>query len=561
MAKPAHPPSPGNPEPRPFLRTVFRAGFRAIDRRVFLSTALLFLTFEPLHFWPLAVVALIPWFDFLAESETPKIAIKQSFWLCFLFSGVTFSWVAYVIHQFGAIPWVLALLLFVLFAAIGQPQFYLGALPLRFLLRRLRTASSATIVLAYGVLLALFYAGLDWTLPKMFVDTLGHSLVYARTLRQAADIGGPAFLTFLLLLPNIAIYVAWDRFRNRGEPAIWGAIKVVLPLVLFAAVALVAADRYGRFRVAQVADRVAHPRRTLQAAAIQANIGDIEKLASEGGYREAAERVLRTYYDMSDDALKLTPKPEVLLWPETAYPSTFRSPETSDDFARDKEVESYVATRKIPLAFGGYDRDMRGRSYNAVFYLNPDGTDVRYAKTILIPFGEYIPGAELFPGIKRLFPMVGFFGAGPGSVVRSIAGVKTQPLICYEALFPRFIREAVREGAEVLFNFTNDSWFGPYGEPYYHLNLAAFRSIEARIPQFRSTNTGFSALVMPDGEITARTKLYAPEILNVTIPIIKPISTLMIRWGDWFGRSALALSALILLGLAYREKLRSLPPR
>ena len=526
--------------------------FCSIDRRIFFSAGMLFLTFEPLHFWPFAMIALVPWLDMLAKAKTPKEAIRQSFWLCFLFSGVTFSWVAYVIHTFGGIPWVLAGILLLLFSAIGQPQFYLAAIPLRFALHRMRRTSNPAFAMGLGLVIALFYAGLDWTLPKMFVDTLGHSLIYARTLRQSADIGGPAFLTFLLLLPNIAVYAAWDRFRNRGEPAIWGAVKLALPLVLFALAALIAADRYGRFRLSEVADHIAHPRRTLQAAAIQANIGDIEKLSSESGYAEASERVLRLYYDLSDDALKRTPKPEVLLWPETAYPSTLRSPESSNDFARDKEVESFVADRKVPLAFGGYDRDMKGRSYNAVFYLNPDGTDARYAKTILIPFGEYIPGADLLPFIKRLFPMVGFFGSGPGSVVRSVAGVKTQPVICYEVLFPTFIRDAVVEGAEVIFNFTNDSWFGPIGAPYYHLNLATFRSIEMRIPQLRATNTGFSALISPDGEILQRTKLYEPEILNASIPIIEPIPTLMLKWGDWFGHAALLFSGLALGLIAFR---------
>ncbi len=547
------PPSGRTGPPRPFFRKLWGS----IDRRILLSTAFLFLTFEPLHLWPFAMIALVPWLDLLAKSESPKVAVRQSFALCFFFSVVTFSWVAYVIHEFGAIPWPLAALLLLLFATIGQPQFYIAALPLRFLLRRMRDTTCGFTLLFFGVVAALFYAGLDWTLPKLFVDTLGHSLIYARTLRQAADIGGPALLTFLLLLPNLAIYVAWDRFRSRGEPTIRGAVKSALPLLLLAAAAIAATDRYGRFRLDQVAERVAHPRRTLQAAAIQANIGDIEKLSSEHGYRQAAERVLQTYYDLSDEALKLTPKPEVLLWPETAYPSTFRSPDTSDDFARDKQIESYVAGRKVPLAFGGYDKDMRGLSYNAVFYLNPDGTDARYAKTILIPFGEYIPGGETFPFIKRLFPMVGFFGSGPGSVVRKIAGVKTQPVICYEVLFPRFIRDAVAEGAEVVFNFTNDSWFGPIGVPYYHLNLAAFRSIESRIPQLRSTNTGFSALVMPDGEIVRRTKLYEPEILNVTIPIIEPIPTLMTKWGDWFGHSALLIASgflAVIAALARRRR-------
>lgn len=526
------------------------------NRSILLSALLLFLTFEPLGFWPLAGVALVPWFTFLANAKTSADAFKQSFWLCFLFSVITFSWVAYVVHQFGGLPWPLAIIALFLFGLIAQPQFYLAALPLRFLLRKIADAHSITCpwtILGLGLTVALFYSGLDWTLPKLFVDTLGHSLIYAPRLKQTADIGGPAFLTFLLLLVNVAVFTAYARLRNRGEPAVWGAIRTTLPLASLALIALIAASFYGKYRIDQVADRLAHPRKKVVAAAIQANIGDIEKLASEKGYRQAAERVMRAYYDLSDEALKLTPKPQVLLWPETAYPSTFRTPETSDDFARDKAMESWSADRKIPIAFGGYDRDMHDLSYNAVFFLQPDGLDTRYTKTILIPFGEYIPGFELFPQFRKLFPMVGFFGKGPGSVIREIGGMKAQPVICYEVLFPNFTRDAVAKGAEVILNFTNDSWFGPIGAPFYHLNLASFRSIETRVPQLRSTNTGFSALVLPDGSISRQTKLYTAEILNVEIPLIEPIPTLMLSLGDWFGKTALAFSLLVLGFLHFRR--------
>jgi apolipoprotein N-acyltransferase len=545
--------SPRNPSKKSILK---RYG---PDRRILLSTLFLFLTFEPFQLWPFAMIALVPWFSTLASAETRKEAIRQSFWLCFLFSVVTFYWIAYVIHEFGQVPWALAGIALLLFACVGQPQFYLAAVPLRFALRKLEAAKrsriSALLVLGWGLVVALFYSGIDWTLPKLFVDTLGHSLVYKKALRQAADIGGPAFLTFLLLLPNIALYEAWRRYRSRGEPAIWGAVKTSSLLVLAAIGAWIWAPLYGEKRLAEVAAKLANPIRTVRLSAIQANIGDLEKLASERGYRQAAQRVMRSYYDLSDDAIRQKPRPDALLWPETAYPSTFRSPDTSDDFARDKEMESFVASRKMPIAFGGYDKDLHGRSYNAVFYLNPDGTDARYAKTILIPFGEYIPLGETFPWIKNLFPMVGFFGQGPGSVVREFAGLKTQPVICYEVLFPNFVRDAVQAGAEVIFNFTNDSWFGPVGAPYYHLNLASFRSIESRVPQFRTTNTGFSALILPDGEIVQRTALYTPEIMTSEVPVIEKIPTLMLAWGDWFGRTALALSAL-LLAIAHLSSLK-----
>jgi apolipoprotein N-acyltransferase len=107
--------------------------------------------------------------------------------------------------------------------------------------------------------------------------------------------------------------------------------------------------------------------------------------------------------------------------------------------------------------------------------------------------------------------------------------------------------DEARKGAQFIMNITNDSWFGPSGEPKLHLSLTIFRSIETRLPQLRSTNTGISTLISADGEITQPTGIMESEILNAPIPVTDPIPTLMKAWGDWFGPLALAVS---LLGLA-----------
>ncbi len=151
------------------------------DRNILLSAALLFLTFEPLDLWPLAGIALVPWFFFLVRAKSAREALTQSLYLCFLFSVVTFAWVAYVVHQFGALPWPLAVIALFLFGLVAQPQFYLAALPLQYLLRKITDAKpNAFVVFGLGLTVALFYAGFDWTLPKLFVDTLGHALFMPR---------------------------------------------------------------------------------------------------------------------------------------------------------------------------------------------------------------------------------------------------------------------------------------------------------------------------------------------------------------------------------------------
>ena len=290
---------------------------------------------------------------------------------------------------------------------------------------------------------------------------------------------------------------------------------------------------------------------------IQANIGDFEKIAAEQGLRGANERVLSTFFDLSDEALAKTPKPAALIWPETSYPGTFRTPESADDLARDQKIENFVRSRGVPLYFGGYDHFSR-KDFNAFFFLSPKlavaggESDLQiYRKNMLLLFGEYIPGADQFKFLANAFPEVGNFGRGPGPVVLRVptSDPKTPilavgPIVCYEALFPWYVLAAARQGSDLILNITNDSWFGPFGEPALHLALTTFRSIETRLPQLRSTNTGISALILPTGEISQSTAIGEATSMNATVPLIEPISTLMKNWGDWFGPTCLIIFLL-----------------
>ena len=472
-----------------------------------------------------------------------------------------FSWVSSVLHEYAGIPLPVCVLGLLFYGTFAQPQFLLFAPFQKWIQDRQAKSPSEISVRTLALVafaLGLIYSGGDWLLPKLFVDTLGHALSRWENLRQIADIGGPALLTLLIYLVNYSLWDLFSRLARRNEPSAWPTLKSSGAVLVMTLLICGAATLYGMSRNLMIAELLKTPDRTLQLGVIQANIGDFDKIASETGVRGAGQKVMETFYSMSDQALLMNPKPEALIWPETSYPSTFRNPMNSEEFGRDRGVEAFVKSRGVPLLFGGYDRD-KVLDYNAFFYLAPnpqtDGDLQVYRKNILLMFGEYIPGADYFPWLKKAFPMVGFFGRGPGPQVLTIPTknlkfpeVKTSPVICYEVLFPNFVIDAVRRGSQLITNVTNDSWFGPYGEPELHLALSMFRSIESRVPQIRSTNTGISALILPNGEITQPTSLFEPTILNATVPIIRPVPTLMLKWGDWYGRVAVIAGLLILLG-------------
>ncbi len=525
-----------------------------------LSAALIVFAFPPWDLTPLIWISLIPWFFVLDRCKSWKQTVAQAMWLGIFMSLGGFYWVAFVLQEFANLPWILAIVGLAGFSLIGQPQFLAFAVLRRFFLERTGHTGRVIPVALLSVLISLLYTGVDWVIPKLFVDTLGHSQYAQKWLRQCADLGGAPLLTFLIFWINDGLYrtlKTWKQTKGLAR-----VVPLLGPILLG-----IVLGTYGVHRLQEIQGIQANPERFVQAAVIQGNIGDFDKIASERGVRGAGQKVLDTYIGLSDQALALTPKPQVLIWPETAYPSNFKHPQTADELARDQRVESFVKERKTPLLFGGYDR-FNNKDHNAFFFLFPqprsgfpDELDLRiYRKNVLLLFGEYIPGAETFSFLKEAFPQVGNFGRGVGPEVVPVTlntstVLNVGPIICYEALFTNYVVAAARNGSQLILNITNDSWFGARGEPELHLALTTFRSIETRLPQLRGTNTGISALVMPDGEIIEKTEKFIPTILNVKIPIMPKISTLILKWGDWFGPLALILGIAGLWGIsAIRKK-------
>jgi apolipoprotein N-acyltransferase len=545
----------------------------APDWRTVLSGALIVFAFPPWNVYPLIWFALVPWFGALRRQASGRAAFVQGVWLSVLMSLGGFYWVAHVLQEFGNLPGWLAVLGLVLFSLFGQPQFPLFALLWRW--ARVSRADSwprsvgASIALA--LLVALAYTGIDWILPKLFVDTFGHSLYLARSLRQAADLGGATLLTFVIFLANEAIYWLASEVRARREPSLLPALRKTGGPAGVALAVFVATWAYGHVRYGAIRRLEEHPKDRMEVAVIQANIGDFDKLAAEQGIAGAADRVLKTLFDMTDEALRHQPRPAAVIWPETSYPSTFRTPSNAEEADRDHRVEAFVRSRKVNVLFGGYDH-FNDKDYNAFFFLSPDahpgvdgpGDEQVYRKNMLLLFGEYIPGAETFDFIKNAFPQVGNFGRGAGPSVLTVSNgpgdtVRTGPIICYEALFPNYVIGAARKGSQLILNITNDSWFGESGEPILHLSLTTFRSIETHLPQLRATNTGISALILPDGEITEPTRIGVPEVLYASVPILDPQWTLIKAWGDWFGWFALVVTGLGLGGWELRRRSAGAP--
>ncbi len=191
---------------------------------------------------------------------------------------------------------------------------------------------------------------------------------------------------------------------------------------------------------------------------------------------------------------------KLLVWPESSTPL-----EWDGDPAYPKQVAALAAEVKAPILVGSVLRSGEGYQNGAVL-VNPDGTEGgRYAKTHLVPFGEYVPLRALFFWARPLVEAVGDFEPGKSLKPFQVDGAAVGVTICYEGIFPRLVRRQVREGATLLVNITNDAWYAGTPGPVQHYLIERVRAVELDRCLVRSANGGVSGLVNNEGHLEMAT--------------------------------------------------------
>jgi len=356
---------------------------------------------------------------------------------------------------------------------------------------------------------------------------------------QIADILGVYGLSFIIVLLNgLICHVFFDH---------QGKSKGILGWNIFIASLLVGGTFiYGHYRLSE--DRQEEQsQQSINAVIVQANIDQSIKWdpAYQTQTMETYKRLTRKGYDSN---------PKLVVWPETSAPFFFQ------DNKRSHDIFSLVEESGALLAFGSPAyRRISGmtRYYNRAYLLAPDDHLIRYYdKLHLVPFGEYVPLKRFLFFIKRLVPAAGDFEAGDKIETMNYGSLSIGILICFEAIFPELARAHAKEGANILFNLTNDAWFGMTSAPYQHLSMAVFRAVENRLPMIRAANTGFSAFIDPCGKISATSSLFTEEILKSSVNISNLPLTFYTRFGDLFAFSLLVVSVIKILSCMRRKRIR-----
>lgn len=384
----------------------------------------------------------------------------------------------------------------------------------------------------FSVIAPFVWTSLEYIRSTVFTgfpwDLTGYSQWGRVLIVQQADITGVYGISFLVLLVNCTL---WELLRSLllGRP-FPSRLSAACAITFFLVVS------YGTVRIKDFPPR-SPDSGDFPISILQGNI------PQEIKWEESArQQTFFTYERLGKQAIQEGAK--LLVWPETSAPVLFGGQDSAWRQATD--ISERLGVPMLVGAPSYKDLDGRTNYYNSAFLVEGAMLRYRYDKIHLVPFGEYMPLAWLLPLGPGIAAREADYSAGEKmTVMRVQGGPPFSVLICYEAIFPDLARMALKNGARMLINITNDGWFGDTGAPYQHLVMAGMRSIENRVWLIRAANTGISAAFDPAGRILGRIPLQKEGILTLRVPSSPHAGSFYSRFGDVFVWSCCAIFFLV----------------
>ncbi|NCN27077.1 apolipoprotein N-acyltransferase [bacterium] len=495
--------------------------------RALLAACLLAVAFPTLSLWPLSFVAIALLIVKLVDlQETPRRMALFFGTFAVGCNFVGFYWLAYTIHEFAEFSWFLSIPIAVLlFFALGLISAGFG-----FVWQLLQLKFKNRSIYFRLLLLLLFFVLWDYQDIRLFPWSPMMALASNDYLLASVGVFDSLAWRFLFFaLSALTFVVLFSRERQKAR-----IVSSFLFLSLLGGAMMV-----GRSHRDSLKKEYSQRQ---PVALLQGNIGNYEKRQTDAGVEPTVRNVLSIYRNLIEEAAttyaEIATGNDALepwyVWPETSFPGfPLRDRHMQDqlDFwvNMSRGLHLVGAYEDGTMMFNGKEK---ATEYNIALLLHEDvGYVDHYRKIALMPYGEYFPGDFLVPQVYEWVPQVNHFGRGEGPKLLAHPdpnGPVFLPVICYEMLFDDMLNAAIDlakkkyPGREiVIYNPTNDSWFGKTVEPFMHARLARWQAARVSLPFLRATNTGVSMVVAPWGEVLAEGPLFGERVIYADLPVKK----------------------------------------
>lgn len=464
----------------------------------------------------LSLIALIPVFAVI-RNTTWKLVGAYGFLFGFVYYSIFNYWLT-TFHPFAIliVTIIKGAEMVALFFALKAADRWTGCI----LKGRLVHVFQAVIWVAYAYLSQGWFAGYPY-------GTIAYALYSYKILIQVADLFGIWGITFMMVLPQ-AFLGNWlcdhySRTTTEHSEGLWKHVLFHKVSLIIFVVLLIAQIIYGIINYSKW--KKAEPDTSFTVATVQHNAD-----SWKGGY----DTYKRNFINLEKMSLEaMLRKPDLIVWSETAFvPSVnwyttypYEGNDEGDNFDYLRKIQNLVndfvrfgTELGIPLLTGNpssiiddetlppYDEEGNWNKldYNSVILFD-DGTIKQiYLKQHLVPFTEHFPYERQMPWLYNLLKANDYHWWEKGTepvVFETSNGITFSTPICYEDVFGDICAEFVANGADLIVNMTNDSWSGSEAAERQHAVMAVFRCIENRKTMLRSTNSGLTCLITPDGTI------------------------------------------------------------
>jgi apolipoprotein N-acyltransferase len=523
-----------------------------------LSGVLLGISFPPFPTGACAAIAFAPFFILFEDVVEYGKALRLSYLVFLVFNLIALYWTGGFTH---AKDWYLMTAGLAVLAF--HPMFFWATiLPFIFIRKRLGFNAAVLAFPFIWVGYDYFRSLTEYSFPWL---TLGNTQTYNLASIQIAEYTGVYGLSFWLLVLNVLLYfLATNVVRKK-----WGLISgksisfALILVVVYALPHVIGNSILNRGQHAEPAEQ-----KPLRVGIVQPNIDPFEKWTGD------TEGEIALQDSMTVEAARKGAK--LVLWSETAVPEGILEPSHEDHL---RMLRRLVDTLHIDLMTGMIDylvystngpypkssktsvNGIRFDAFNSSLLLRWDTPQIqKYDKIHLVPYAERVPYSEFLSFLNAMQWNFGIGGWGIGKdtaifTIRDSTGISRSfaNMICYESIYPDFVRQFVLRGAQFITVITNDSWWGNTSGAYQHKQYGILRAIENRRWVVQCANGGISCIIDPYGNIMRQTDMYSRTVMTGDIYPRSDV-TFYTKHGDMVPQFCLAITGVFLLGGMFTVK-------